>query len=227
LGYLTVGGGLRWAYCGLGLILALPGFSAISDALLRPSENRYLVPTPQEVARHAGVIVLDGAAGHHDLFLAHGQVPLGEAAERTSVPVSLMRPHPKLELVFSVGEWRLLATGTTEAELARAFYEEQGVDITRVSLEGSLRNTRENAIHVAKLLGDKCRQPWLLVTSAWHIVRSMGEFEAVGCDVTAYPVDFRANDRWDWTDYSLANRLVKWQTALHEWLGIFVYRLTR
>jgi hypothetical protein len=57
--------------------------------------------------------------------------------------------------------------------------------------------------------------------------RSMEEFEVVGCNVTAYLVDFRTSDRWDWTDYSLANSLVKWQTALHEWLGIFVYRLTR
>lgn len=99
--------------------------------------------------------------------------------------------------------------------------------MARVSLEGSLRNTRENAIQVAKLLGDKCRQPWLLITSAWHIVRSMEEFEVVGCNVTAYPVDFWTSDRWGWTDYSLAGSLVKWQMALHEWLGIFVYRLTR
>jgi uncharacterized SAM-binding protein YcdF (DUF218 family) len=216
--------GMLWA--GLAMLAAL-GLTAIPDALLRPLENRYPVPMPQEVTRHAGMIVLGGATGHPDLFLAHGQVPLGEAAERMSAPVGLMRQHPKLELVFSGGEGRLRATGTTEAELARAFYEEQGVDMTRVRLEGGSRNTRENAIQVAKLLGDKCRQPWLLVTSASHMPRSMEEFEAVGCSVTAYPVDFRTSDRWDWTDYSLANSLVKWQTALHELLGIFVYRLTR
>lgn len=216
--------GMLWA--GLAMLAAL-GLTAIPDALLRPLENRYPVPTPKEVARHAGMIVLGGATGDPDLFLSHGQVPLGEAAERMSAPIGLMRQHPKLELVFSGGEGRLLATGNTEAELARAFYEEQGVGMTRVRLEGSSRNTRENAIQVAKLLGDKCRQPWLLVTSAWHMVRSMEEFEAVGCNVTAYPVDFRTSDRWSWTDYSLAGSLVKWQTALNEWLGIFVYRLTR
>lgn len=173
------------------------------------------------------MIVLGGATGHPDLFLAHDHVPLGEAAERMDVPVSLLRQHPKLELVFSGGEGRLLATGITEAELARAFYEEQGVDMIRVRLEGSSRNTRENAIQVAKLLGDQCKQFWLLITLAWHMPRSMEEFEAVGCNMTAYPVDSRTSDRWSWTDYSLAGRLVKWQTALHEWLGIFVYRLTR
>lgn len=57
--------------------------------------------------------------------------------------------------------------------------------------------------------------------------RSMEEFNAVGCNVTAYPVDFWTSDKWDWTDYSLAHSLVHRQTALHEWLGIVVYRLTR
>ena len=84
------------------------GLTAIPDAFLRPLENRYPVPTPQVMVCHAGLIVLEGVTGHPDLFLAHARVPLGEAAERMSVPVSLMRQHPKLELVFSGGEGRLL-----------------------------------------------------------------------------------------------------------------------
>lgn len=59
------------------------------------------------------------------------------------------------------------------------------------------------------------------------MVLSMEEFETVGSNVTGYPVDFRTSDRRNWTDYSLAGSLVKWQMALHEWLGIFVYRLAR
>ena len=160
-------------------------------------------------------------------YLAHGQVPLGEAAERMTVPVALMREHPKLALVFSGGEGRLLATGVTEAELARVFFSEQGVDMTRVTLESGSRTTRENARQVAALLGERCKQPWLLVTSAWHMPRSMAEFEAVGCNVTAYPVDFVTGASAEFTEYSLAWSLVRWQTALHEWLGLLVYGLTR
>ena len=62
--------------------------------------------------------------------------------------------------------------------------------MTRVRLEGNSRNTRENAIQVAKLLGDQCKQPWLLVTSASHMVRSMEEFEAVECNVRLIPLTF-------------------------------------
>lgn len=208
------------------LVLGLLGFEAGPHALLRALENRYPVPTAEAVGRHVGVIVLGGATEHPGIYQAHGQVPLGEAAERMSVPVGLLRQHPKLQLVFSGGEGRLLATGVSEAELAKAFYQQQGVDMGRVVLEGGSRTTRENARQVDALLGERCRQPWLLVTSAWHMPRSLPEFEAVGCQVTPYPVDFRTGDTTPWTEYSLARSLLLWQTALHEWLGLVVYRLT-
>ncbi len=209
------------------VVLGLLGFEAGPHALLRALENRYPVPTAEAVGRHVGVLVLGGAIEHPDIDQAHGQVPLGGAAERMTVPVGLMRQHPQLQLVFSGGEGRLLATGVTEAELAKAFYQQQGVDMARVVLEGGSRTTRENAIQVAALLGERCKQPWLLVTSAWHMPRSVPEFEAVGCQVTPYPVDFRTGEATAWTEYSLARSLLLWQTALHEWLGLWVYGVTR
>ncbi len=223
----------RWRRAALGmlwgglLVLGLLGFEAIPHALLRPLENRYPVPPPQRVAQQVGVIVLGGATGHPGVYLAHGQVPLGDAAERMTVPLALMRQHPGLSLVFSGGEGRLLTTGVSEAELARAFYAEQGVDMRRVTLEGGSRTTRENAQQVARLLGERCRQPWLLLTSAWHMPRAMAEFEALGCSVTAYPVDFKTGAVTAWSEYSLAHSLLRWQTALHEWLGLWVYGWTR
>ena len=208
-------------------MLGLLGFRTIPDALLRPLENSYPVPAAAAIDQHIGIIVLGGAVGHPDSFVAHGQVPLGDAAERMTVPVGLIRQHPNLELVFSGGEGLLLTTGVTESELARAFYQQQGMDMSRIRLEDGSRTTRENAQQVAKLLGNRCLQPWLLVTSAWHMPRSMAEFKAVGCKVTPYPVDFRTGKSTPLTEYSLAHSLLRWQTALHEWLGLLVYGLTR
>jgi uncharacterized SAM-binding protein YcdF (DUF218 family) len=161
------------------------------------------------------------------IYKANRQAPLNDAAERMTVPIAFMRKFPNFELIFSGGEGRLVPTGTTEAELAGVFYTEQGVDMKRVTLESQARTTRENAIRVAALLGERCKQHWLLVTSAWHMPRSMSEFQAVGCNVTAYPVDFRTGEETAWTEYSMAGSLMAWQTALHEYLGMFVYGVTR
>ena len=223
----------RWRRAALGMlwlglvVLGLLGFEALPHALLRPLENQYPVPSAALVERHVGVVVLGGATQHPRSYQAHAQVPLGEAAERMTVPVGLLRQHPKLALVFSGGEGRLRTTGVTEAELARVFYQEQGLDLARVTLEAGSRTTRENAQQVAALLGARCQEPWLLVTSAWHMPRAVAEFESVGCRATPYPVDFRTGASTAWSDYALARSLVQWQTALHEWLGLAVYGLTR
>lgn len=215
---------MLWAgLLGLGLL----GFRAIPDSLLRSLENRYSVPVGESIEHHVGIIVLGGALEHPDSFIAHGQIPLGAAAERMTVPIGLLRLHQRMELVFSGGEGRLHTAGVTESALARTFYQQQGLDISRVRFEDGSRNTRENAQQVVKILGERCKEPWLLVTSAWHMPRSMAEFEAVGCNVTPYPVDFRTGDSTPLTEYSLAHSLLNWQTALHEWLGLMVYGLTR
>lgn len=210
------------------LALGLLGFHAFPDALLRPLEARHPVPGPAQLAAQQGVIVLGGAFDHPGVQTAHGQVPLNDAAERMSAPLPWMRAHPDWTLVFSGGEGRLVGrTGLSEAEMARQFYLEQGLAPAQLVLESRSRSTRENAQRVAELLGARCRQPWLLVTSAWHMPRAVAEFEAAGCRVTPYPVDFRTGDDTPWTEWSFGESLTRWHVALHEWLGLAVYALTR
>jgi hypothetical protein len=48
-----------------------------------------------------------------------------------------------------------------------------------------------------------------------------------GCQITPYPVDFLTAQTTPWTEYSLAHGLLRWQVALHEWLGLLAYRVTR
>jgi len=217
--------GLLWS--GLA-ILGLLGFQAVPDALLRSLEARHASPPAEAVARHAGLIVLGGAFEHPASYVAHGQPPLGGAAERMTAAVALLRRHAGLELVFSGGEGRLWKTGIGEATLARAFFIEQGVAPERMRFEEGARNTRENALETARLLGAACRrESWLLVTSAAHMPRAYEEFRAVGCQVTPYPVDYRTGAGTPLSEYSLVESLGRWQGALHEWLGIGVYRLWR
>jgi uncharacterized SAM-binding protein YcdF (DUF218 family) len=54
----------------------------------------------------------------------------------------------------------------------------------------------------------------------------MAAFEHAGWQVTAYPVDFRAGQATPWTQYSMDLGVKKWRIALHEWIGLGIYRLT-
>lgn len=215
---------MLWSAFALTILL---GFQKFPDALLRKLERQYLEATVERTDQFVGIIVLGGATGNSKIYTAHKQVPIEAAAERMTIPVALMKAHPKLALIFTGGEGRLIATGTTEAQLAKIFFEQQGVDMSRATFEDRSRTTRENAQSVSELLGQRCRQPWLLVTSAWHMPRSMAEFEGAGCNVSAYPVDFRTGEETPWSEFSIAHSLMAWQTALNEMMGLFVYDLTR
>ena len=54
----------------------------------------------------------------------------------------------------------MVITGTSEAELVRVLYTEQGVDMKRVTLDYQLRTIRENALRVAEPLAERCLMTW-------------------------------------------------------------------
>lgn len=207
------------------LLLAL-GWLPLPEALLRPLEQRYPEWLPDAPTQgFAGVIVLGGATSAAYLAAEHPQPLLNDAAERMTAAVALHRLNPQLRVVFSGGEGSVFATGPSEAERARLFFSTQGVPGHTMVWEDRSRNTYENAQMTAQLAHIDKAQPWLLLTSAWHMPRAMGVFLAQGWNVHAYPVDHRSASTTPWTSYSLAEGIALWQLALHEYAGIASYRL--
>jgi len=207
-------------------VLLLQGWEPLPDALLRRLEARYPAPVNPDLQRYAGVIVLGGATEPSYVWQGHAQPALNGAAERMTAALPLLQNAPHLKLLFTGGEGELLTRALTEAERARRFYASLGVDPQRLTFESASRTTYENAVLSAAVPGVDKTRPWLLLTSAWHMPRSMATFEKAGWNVTPWPADYRAGLETPWTQYSLAEGAAKWHTALHEVLGLLVYRLT-
>ena len=222
----------RWRRTGTTLlwgalaVLVLQGWEPLPEALLRRLETQYPAPPQIDLSRYAGVVVLGGATESSYVWEGHEQPALNEAAERLTAALPLLQRAPQLKLLLSGGEGELLSKGLTEAERMRRFYASQGVPAQRLLLESAARTTYENAVLSAALPGVDKTQPWLLLTSAWHMPRSMAAFEKAGWNVTPWPTDYRTGLSTPWTHYSLAGGANKWRTALHEYLGLWVYRLT-
>ena len=100
---------------------------------------------------------------------------------------------------------------------------ELGVDPARIVLEVKSRNTAENARFTAALVHPEPSQPWLIVTSAWHMPRAMGVFRKVGFDAIANPVAYRTPQQWQ-PDPSRDLRV--FEIAVHEWIGLAPYWAT-
>lgn len=96
----------------------------------------------------------------------------------------------------------------------------------RLILERDSRNTWENAIFTKQLVSPKPGERWLLVTSAFHMPRSMGIFRKAGFDVEAYPVDWRMGGRDDLFAFTRVGGegLAKTDIAMREWIGLLAYR---
>lgn len=208
-------------------LLALVGacWTSAPEALLRTLEARYPRPAAVDMDRQVGIVLLGGALSSAEVWEAHREVGLNDQAERMTEAVALMRRHPHLRLLFTGGIASVAGTGATEAERARSFFEAMGVDPARVVYESAARNTYENAWRSAALPGVDQRQPWLLLTSAFHLPRAMAVFRQAGWNVTPWPVDYRTTAHDSWFDFSLHDGPGSWSLALHEWLGLAAYRM--
>ncbi len=195
--------------------------------LLAPLETRF--PVPASPGRVDGIVVLGGsfAAG---LDRPGGTVPLNDAAERLTAFVELARRHPAARLVFTGGIGAIDRDRPTEAALAQRFFREIGFDARGVEFDAAARNTFENAVQALALARPAPGERWLVVTSAYHMPRSVGCFRAAGFPVVAWPTDHRLPAEaggWLTDDLGLdpVRRLARLELAMREWGGLLAYWL--
>ena len=197
------------------------GIAPGADLLLRPLEAAYpalLVAPRDEVA---AVVVLTGG---------ESWAP-GRPATSTLSEASLAR------LVEGIRVWRLLngnaplvfigGVGTpgrpAEAPLVARAAQALGVPRESIAWESSSRNTYENALAVKELLGD---QPFVLVTSAFHMPRAMWAFRKLGMDPVPAPCGQEYRGAYTAYDY-IPQAVNLWHAAhaLREYLAILWYRI--
>jgi uncharacterized SAM-binding protein YcdF (DUF218 family) len=215
--------GRRWVVAAL-LCLLLLGWLPLPDRLVHALETLH---APAErgagVAAFAGVVVLGGSFEAAGLQQGRAQPQLNARADRLTEAVALALAHPALPVVFTGG---CVDTGSgclAEAALAQRFFTSMALPPERVRYEAAARTTHENALFTAQLPGLDASQPWLLLTSAWHMPRAVAAFRAQGWNVTPWPADFRSSTEVNWTAYSLSAGVQQWQLLLHEGLGLLAY----
>jgi uncharacterized SAM-binding protein YcdF (DUF218 family) len=208
------------------LALMIGGLAPFSDLLIAPLENRFDRADPGRGPVH-GIIVLGGAEDPR-LSASRDVMSLNEAAERITETVALSRRYPEARIVFSGGSDALITTKPPEAEAAGKLLEALGVPPSRLTLEAKSRNTHENAIFTRDLIQQKPGERWLLVTTAWHMPRSMGCFRQAGLNVEPWPVDYRTPQAFEWFRLysSLPEGLRRLDFVMKEYIGLVAYRLT-
>lgn len=207
------------------VLLAICAYSPLANFLLYPLESRF----PKWDSSRGdpdGIIVLGGPLDA-DLSAAHGVPVIAGAADRLISAATLAQRYPNARIVYTGGSPNLLHHDAKEADYATALFQGLGIARSRLTMERQSRNTKENAEFTRDIVKPKRSERWLLVTSAFHMPRSVGLFRKAGFAVEAYPVDWKVGTREDLLRcFVVANNgLELVDIGVREWLGLVAYRL--
>lgn len=133
------------------------------------------------------------------------------------------------KIIFTGGSGRLLHPEMKEGIYIKRYLLDMGVPESDFIIESESQNTRENALFT-KVLMDKenIKGNFLLITSAFHMRRSLACFNKVGIAVEPYSTDRYAGPRkYEFDHLFIPNVSIMeaWETLIHEFVGFVTYKI--
>lgn len=215
--------------------LFLVGWIPTSEVFLRVLEDAVPKTSLAQISESdiGGIIILGGALEGGQIAVDRGEVSIYSAAERVTKAFELIRKYPNLPYIFSGYSNRLSPKGLSEADAFKQLVQEQGLNEAMAHYENQSRNTYENVLYMKPMieaLGAKndsgARKPWILITSARHMYRSVKVFERQGIAVIPVLVDYQTGNDLRWCLFDLEDGAQNWNKLVHEFIGLFAYWVT-
>ncbi len=208
------------------LTLFVTLFTTTGTVALQVLEARFAKPAtdPTEVT----CLIILGGAFDNEINTARGGMELNQSADRFIEAMRLARNFPEARILVSGGDGSISGTFEGEAQTAERFFSAFDISPERLIKENTSRTTYENSLNTAELLKAQGLENCLLITSAFHMPRSVGLFAKAGITVTPWPVDYRTSGvvspGLDFTQPALNAQITT--TAVREWMSLTAYYLT-
>lgn len=217
-------GGLSAFLAALTLFVTL--FTTTGTVALQVLEARF--PKPAADPADVTCMIILGGAFDNEINTARGGMELNQSADRFVEALRLARNYPEARILISGGDGSISGTFEGEAQTAERFFSAFGISTDRLIKENTSRTTYENSLNTAELLKVQGLENCLLITSAFHMPRSVGLFRKAGITVTPWPVDYRTSGvvspGLDFTQPALNAQITT--TAAREWMSLTAYSLT-
>lgn len=200
------------------LFAVLPTGFWLTEAL----EQRF--PGPTRIDGPISHIVVLAGAERLAAAARTGRPQYGAGAERIIDAAVLARRFPRAEL-WILGGVRDPRSPAADIDWTATTWRELGIPASRIR---KIDNTLDTCQNAAGFGAQHAVGTALLVTSAFHMPRSVACFRFHGVAAVPYPVDFQNEAIATWADYlspNLLANMARTDTALHEWLGLAYYRL--
>ena len=186
-------------------------------------------PTPYEniTGVYETGIVLGGVTNSEKT--PRDRVYFSKGADRITHAFQLYELGKIRKILVSGGSSKLINTKYKEADNLYNFLILCGVDSTDIILESKARNTYENALYSKELLDNEFPgNRHLVITSGFHLRRSLLCFRKMGMDVDGFSADFYTKDRTFSLDMLLIpdpSAFRDWHMIIHEFLGLLSYKI--
>lgn len=176
-------------------ILVIAGNKYTATTLARTLEWQY---PPLPAGSSADVIVVLGG-GTEPNVNPRSMVEVNSSGDRVLYAIKLYQDGAASILLLSGGDIDFLYDSpSTPADDMATLLEMVGVPRENMLIQNKSLNTEQDAEFSCAIIKEKGYEKVILVTSAFHMPRSVALFEAQGCSVIPAPVDFSiTEDNWE------------------------------
>ncbi len=207
-------------------ILYLSSNSFLVDELYRAWEP---VTKDYQMQKHEyeAAIVLGGIG---DIDLRRQQINFGYSADRLFQVLPLYHKGYIKKIVFTGGSGSIEFPEKKEGIYVKKYLRSVSIPDSVLVIESASKNTYENAINTKRLLDSLGIQGrFILVTSGFHMPRSMAVFKKAGFKkLEPFVTNRHSGNRRFTPDHLLLpnpEAMVSFQLLIHEWVGFFIYKL--
>lgn len=197
----------------------------ISNEVMRAWEGEATPYASIEKAYDWGIVLTGVTANDRQpadrVYFHHG-------ADRVLHAVQLYKNGIIKKILISGGSGALIVKNRPEADEIMDVMIMAGVPAADILVERDSRNTHESAVNSKVILNKQPGVGYLLITSGFHMRRSIGCFKKTDIHADTFRADFYTHPRY-WTPDVLlvprADSIGLWQKMLKEWVGIIAYRV--
>lgn len=206
------------------IIFYLISTNFVGEMMIRSLESRY---NPPQSVEGDVIIILGGGATLDTPDIDGLGHPTGATANRL---ITGARLYHTLGVPIIISGGQVFEDTGNEANIAKRILLELGLPENKIIIEDTSLNTRENVQNIKSILEDNVFQKPVLVTSAFHMERSLRNFSKLNINVQPFPTDYRSNININISvnkfipSYGALNNFC---TAIHEYLGIIALRMDK
>jgi len=181
-----------------------------------------------EMRPHELGIVLTGATV--PLLKPNDCVYFQRGADRVTHTVQLYKLGLIKKILISGGVGTLKTPDEPEADKFKKAMIMMGVAEGDIFIENETRNTYESAVVVRDILDSLNfkAEDCLLITSAFHMRRSLACYRKAGLSIEPFSTDFYAHPRFFFVDGLIIpslDAMILWHKLFKEWIGFIAYKM--